>query len=237
MKRPLIALAIALTLLTLALTPDSNAYVDPLIESEFMHGSEYGSPSNREYELLISAQASRIQELEIENNALQTELVSANELASQVTDYDSLTAQVASMQKQLGSMRSSLSAGYTELNKLRSAATSIKAAIAKVTPEMGTVGCRTFPRSGNHHSMEPTFSDFDLVCITQDAAYLLTVDVGDIVIAPKCSGYDSVIHRVISDKGDRWQLKGDNNGVPDVCEPLKSSVTWKVVAIAKGAYL
>ena len=109
--------------------------------------------------------------------------------------------------------------------------------VAAFTPDMGIVGCRSFVG----HSMEPTFYSESLVCITEDPGYLQTVGIGDIVIA-HCIDYGlhlSVIHRIVNTVDGKWQLKGDNNAVPDPCLKEKTpqqdgtGIDWVVVGLVR----
>lgn len=77
----------------------------------------------------------------------------------------------------------------------------------------------------NGHSMEPTFSDGDLVI-----ARAGEVSVGDVVVyQPTELGGARVVHRVIGGDGEHgWQVKGDNNSWVDQWSPTDGEVLGSV---------
>lgn len=234
--KPIIA-----TLLIALLTLGSTPYVDPLIESELLHGYEYGTPSIREYELLLSAQADRIETLESENLSLKEELTVSQGIVSAAGRIESLKQQISdltgardSIQASVSTIAAATASASTTLSRIKAATARIDTMTQAFTPDMGVVGCRRF----DGVSMEPTFDTNSLVCITDHPSYLDAIGVGDIVIGPAgCIQNRHVIHRVVRMLNGHFVLKGDNplNG-EDPCALPRSQIYYKVVGIAKGIY-
>lgn len=167
---------------------------------------------------------------------LENELESANRI---IQDREQVTADIAALETQRASLSNSnnqvqaaLFQAQASLSKALAATRSIRVVMDSVTPQMGEVGCRTFIGT----SMEPTFDNNDLVCISKDAGYLATVGVGDVVIGPGCSAGFNVIHRILREENGGWRLKGDGNSSKDPCVIDKNQVTWKMVGIAKDVH-
>lgn len=74
-------------------------------------------------------------------------------------------------------------------------------------------------------SMEPTFSDGDLVI-----ARAGPVDVGDVVVyQPAVLGGARVVHRIIGgDPIEGWRVQGDNNGWVDQWSPTQDEIVGRV---------
>lgn len=189
-----------------------------------------------------AADAEKVPALMAQTTQLQEELDEANVIVSQVNGYNDLQQEISILGKQVGNAQEHLSSLYsqisdarTELNAVRGATASINAMAASFPTDIN-IGCRTF--SGV--SMQPTFYEDSLVCITQDAEELATVGIGDIVIGYCEQAGFFFIHRVYAEVDGKWLLKGDNpvtNPYPDIyCLMEKSTITWKVVGIAKDAY-
>ncbi len=84
--------------------------------------------------------------------------------------------------------------------------------------------------SGN--SMEPTFSDGDLVIARKGP-----VEVGDVVVyTPSDFGGAHVVHRIVGGEGETgWKVQGDNNSWIDQWAPTDEEILGPVVYHIQGA--
>jgi signal peptidase len=84
--------------------------------------------------------------------------------------------------------------------------------------------------SGN--SMEPTYSDGDLVIARKGP-----VDIGDVIVyTPSDFGGAHVVHRIVGGDGENgWKVQGDNNSWIDQWEPTNEETLGPVVAHIRGA--
>ncbi len=175
-------------------------------------------------------------------NTLEDELEVANGIVTAIAQIDSLENQIMGLissrdylTEQVSVVAGQVAIAQAHLAGARAATVNINTMVGAFTPDMGTVGCRTFPGV----SMTPTFHNNSLVCITQNVSYIQNnVGIGAIVIAP-CSTFGpgvSVIHRVHVVVDGKWQLKGDHNRTPDSCLQSTSDITWIVVGFVKDPY-
>ena len=178
--------------------------------------------------------------LELEITELKGELATANEKVALVDNYDSLTAQIASMHSQIGSLGQVSSSINGQLQTLRSERDALRNSMAAFTALPKKLG-QTYPgrtiwadQIGCTGSMVPTVTCADLNIML---AYPTPseIQVGDPIVYKmrwgNCIDWDGntyILHRVVSIDGDgNYIARGDANGGNDPCPVPHADVISK----------